>query len=401
MDGVTSASDCVTRDLRSRVRALLEGGLAAEPRPLFSGAVAQIALRGQVLEPVFAGHLASYADPQTPVRLADRVPVTADSVFDIASATKLFTAVVAIRVLGGSGIALDDPVGNVLPAYRSGPKAIVTWRHLLTHTSGLPPVCDVWRVPATAAERTDLVLAVPLVAPPGLLHAYSCVGYITAGVALSRLAGRPLDELVAEHVMTPLGLTDTGFRPGRGVRGRIASTEYLRDPPRGMVCGQVHDETAWSLGGVSANAGLFSTAADLVRLGLALCDTGPSALLDEGQHALATRDQLPPEVAAPYRQAIGPRIGDPGSTRDLPTWVGHTGFTGTSLIADPVTSTVAVLLTNRVHPLRTWSDIGELRRDLSQSAAIAASQLTPTSTVSPVGYLRGAQQPQHDGRRRR
>lgn len=356
----------------SRIRQMLQAGLAVRPHPQFSAAVAQVALRGRTLAPVTIGDLEAWLDPDTPVPQADRVPVRADTTFDIASLTKLVTGIVALQVFAANGIRLDDAAGEVLPSYRARERSRVTWRHLLTHSSGLPPTADVWRVDAPPAERVQLILDEPLVAPAGTVQAYSCVGYITTGLALSAITGTSLDVLVADLVCRPLGLGATTYLPAGSTRGRCAATEFVSEPPRGMVRGEVHDETAWSLGGVSGNAGLFSTAGDMLRLGLALCGSGETRLLDEAQARLVQTDQLPPGVPAEYGQAIGARIGDPASTRDLPTWLGHTGFTGTSMVANPSSGTVAVLLTNRVHPRREWSDIGDLRRGLAALVSAAS-----------------------------
>jgi len=133
-----------------------------------------------------------------------------------------------------------------------------------------------------------------------------------------------------------------------------------------MVRGQVHDETSWSLGGVTGNAGLFSTAADLLALGLVLSQPVESGLLDEDQWRWSTTDQRPPAAQGDYGQAVGLRVGDPGLTPGLDHWCGHTGFTGTSLVLEPGTGTVGVLLTNRVHPRREWSDLREIRREFTR-----------------------------------
>lgn len=343
-------------DVHAQVQRLLGECVGAR----FPGAVAQWAIRGRVAPAVVVGDAVRWLDDQHELPVGSRPPMTEGTMFDIASLTKVFTAVTALRVLPRHGIRLDDPVAAVLEEYRDDGRRDVTWRQLLTHTSGLPPTYDRWREPRTAAQHLERVLAMPLEHAPGTVHAYSCVGYITAGVALERVSGRSLRQLVADEVCRPLHLTSTGFGAVDGARRDVAATEY--SPERGVVRGVVHDETAWVLGGVSGNAGLFSTAGDMLGLGLAIAAAGGDTLLDGEQRRLATSDQHPPRAIAEYGQAIGLRMDDPDCLPPGVSWCGHSGFTGTSLVLEPGTVTVGVLLTNRVHPRREFSDIGDVRR---------------------------------------
>ncbi|WP_186526093.1 serine hydrolase domain-containing protein [Leekyejoonella antrihumi] len=357
----------------SEVEVLLRNGVAARPRALFAGAVAQVAIRGRVMPPVVIGDAVRWADSEHELAPGRRVPMSADTVFDIASLTKVFTALVALRVLPRHGIRLDDSIADVLAEYAVAPRRAVTWRHLLTHTSGLPPTDEVWRLDLSAPARRARVLAAELQDAPGARQAYSCVGYITAGIALEALTGLSLGTLVAQEVTTPLALHSTRYRPPAEWASRIAATEFADHAGRGMIRGEVHDETARSIGGVSGNAGIFSTVGDLLTLGLELSGPRGTGWLDPKQWQLATTDQRPAGARGDYGQAIGMRVGDPGLLPGLDRWCGHTGFTGTSLVVEPGTGTAAVLLTNRVHPRRDWSDLGETRRAFTTIVARASA----------------------------
>lgn len=352
--------------LDAALRRLLRQGLEERPHPSFSGAVAQIAVRDRVLPAVAEGYAVQWADATRRLPEAQRVPMRVETRFDIASLTKVCTAVVALRVLAAHGIRLNDQVAPVLPEYADPPRDRVTWRQLLTHTSGLPATSDVWQRHSTPGRRREMLLRTPLEADPGMRYEYSCVGYITAGVALERVSGHPLDLLLEQEICAPLGLAHTAFRPRPDDLSLVAATEADPRCGRGMIHGQVHDETAWSIGGVSANAGVFSTAGDLIRLGRALSTSDSTALLGPDQRRWATRDQRPAGAGGGHGQAIGLRVGDPGLLPGLPHWCGHTGFTGTSMIVEPDSGTVGVLLTNRVHPTRDRSDLGPLRRRFTE-----------------------------------
>ncbi|MFD0663931.1 serine hydrolase domain-containing protein [Thermocatellispora tengchongensis] len=182
---------------------------------------------------------------------------------------------------------------------------------------------------------------------------------IVAG-RVAELAGEaPLDVLVTERVTGPLGMADTGYRPRAALLPRIAATEDMPGRPgAGCVRGEVHDETAYALGGVAGHAGLFGTAPDLLRFGEML-RTGEGGALTPASIAEMTRDQGAP--AAGYGQGLAIRIGDPSVAGPLAGALGHTGFTGTSLLVSPARRLTAVLLTNSVHPRRGRPGIARLR----------------------------------------
>ena len=283
----------------------------------------------------------------------DPIPAATDTLYDLASLTKLFTTTCVMRLVEQGRLALDEPVAGWVPEFAAGGKEHVALRHLLTHTSGLPDYLELWKLEPTAEARVQRVLSTPLLNAPGSVFRYSDLGLIAIGHLIELVTGSSLDVAVRDMVIEPLQLRDTLFRPPADLKACIAPTEDEDGVGRGMVWGEVHDENAWSLGGVAGHAGLFSTAADLDRL---------AQLYLNGGELDGSRLLEPETVAEMTRNQIG-RIGSRGLGWELnaayymghlasPRTYGHTGFTGTSLVIDPRRDLIVVLLTNRVHPTR-------------------------------------------------
>jgi CubicO group peptidase (beta-lactamase class C family) len=292
--------------------------------------------------------------------------VQEDTLFDLASVTKVVTALTAATMIEDGLLDPEAPIAEHL----TSPHPAITARQLLTHTSGLPPVMPLWRIEGSRQDRLAAISRAELDAAPGTAHAYSCIGFILLGTLLEHLGGAPLPELARRRVLEPVGAHGAGWDPAPEAAARAAATEHQTGPPRGLVRGSTHDETAWSLGGVG-NAGVFATAADVLTLGRALIGRAPSLRLSPSVLALLGTDQLPPGIStgAPWRQGFGLRVGQetaPGQL--LPRVVGHPGFTGTSVLADPDSGTVATLLTNRVHPRRERFTLERARRELARLA---------------------------------
>jgi len=330
-----------------------------------------------------------------------RRPMTADTVFDLASLTKVVATLPALLELAGQGeVGLDQPVSRYLPAFAGPGKSAVTVRQLLLHTSGLPAERRYYLQLRDPAEILTAALAEPLVAEPGTAFCYSDVGFIALGELAATVAGCGLDELVQDVVCTPLGLTSTRYRPPAGWAGRIAATEIVGGTAAGAAggghgaaggiggigetgrakVGVVHDENAEALGGVAGHAGLFGTAADLARYAAAWAGDGSRM---DGLRAEALRCQTE-GLGASRGLAWGLRgdrydnMGDGWPA----TGAGHTGFTGTSLSVDPRSGLWAVLLTNAVHFGRGpgHSVIGLRKR---VHAAVAAELLKPAGDYQP------------------
>jgi len=348
---------------------LLDGYVRA-PHPPTPGVVAVIVVDGAVVESASAGESVRYADrggrllPE-----AEREQLHPDDLFDLASVTKLFSTITLLRLVDAGVIDLDGPLHALLPSYQHGDKHQITLRHLLTHTSGLPPIARLWEVAGDRDDRIAALLEIPLEAIPGARFAYSCVGFMTAMALAETATEQRFDALVGANVTGPLRLAETVYNPLRhGIDiHRIAPTEFDDEYRGRLVRGEVHDENAFSLDGISANAGLFSTAADLARFGEAVRTNGSDdlpQLLDPATHVAMLSDQLSPSLDPGFRHGLGWRIGDVNTTGPLAGRgaISHSGFTGTSLVIHPASGLTVVVLANRVHPGRDWSEMGGLRQ---------------------------------------
>ncbi|NMA78349.1 MAG: beta-lactamase family protein [Actinomycetales bacterium] len=317
---------------------------------------------------VFAGTTALFAADGTPLPSGspDVTPIGPETLFDMASVTKIVTALTALVLIDEGLLDPEAPLSEQLPSPHPG----ITARHLLTHTSGLPSVMPLWKIPGSRQQRIEAVFSAPLGSAPGTAHAYSCIGFILLGTLLEELTGTALPELARRRVLGPAGASTAGWGVPEDRADRAAATEHQDDPPRGLVRGQTHDETAWSLGG-AGNAGTFMTLDDALALGRVLCGRAPGVVLSPATRELMLCEQLPAGVStgAAWTQGFGLRIGQetaPGAV--LPRIVGHPGFTGTSVLADPLTGTVAALLTNRVHPHRDRFTVDRARQRIARIA---------------------------------
>ncbi|MFE4666789.1 serine hydrolase domain-containing protein [Streptomyces sp. NPDC056716] len=335
--------------LVTEVRALTRG-----EHPWAPGAVV-VAGRGPVVAVREAAGLAvryrAY-DPRTGTGVElppdRRVPMTVDTPFDVASLTKLCTAVAAVQQMERGTLGVDARVGAYLPEFRAVARRGVTVRQLLTHTSGLRPEAPLYDCADAAARQALLRAEVPMGAPG--VYRYSDLNMLLLQQILERVSGHGLATLVRDGITRPLGMTATGFGPRPGA----AATEDQRRPwakaDRGMLRGEVHDENAWALGGVAGHAGLFSTARDLAILSRTLLAGGaygPARILGPEFVALLL---TPPGLGFAFDQPwfMGELSGHGAA--------GHTGFTGTSLVLDPATDTFLILLANTVHPVRRPPD---------------------------------------------
>jgi CubicO group peptidase (beta-lactamase class C family) len=342
--------------------------------PMYAGAVALAARHGVIAVHEAVGHALRYADADTELPPEQQVPMRHDTIFDLASLTKTFTTIAVMQLVERGRVALDASVASYLPAFAQNGKDNVTVRQLLTHTGGLPAWLPLYSRYDTVQERVDAVLAVRPDNPPGQAYVYSDLGLITLGLLVEKVTGRPLDEVVAARITEPLGMHDTMFNPPARLRDRIAATEAEPWAGRPMLRGEVHDENAWSLGGVAGHAGLFSTAHDLAVLA--------QTLLNGGRYGDA-RILAPDTVGAMLTEQ---NTESPGDSHGLgfeldqrwymdalssPSTFGHTGYTGTSLVVDPLGDAFVILLSNRVHPTRDWGSNNPSRRTVARDLARA------------------------------
>lgn len=307
-------------------------------------------------------------------RLGDSLPTMpgAATLYDLASVTKVVGLTTAAMFAVDDGvIRLDDRVVAHLPAFTGGGRDEVTIRHLLTHSSGLPAHRRLWDVAPDRRAAMDAAVATALDTLPGTRSVYSDLGAIVLTRLLEARYGMRLDSLLEQRLFQPLGMDHTRFRPAADWRPDIAPTE--QDPWRGrMIHGEVHDENAAWLGGVSGHAGLFAPAADLLRFGewlldqlngrrTAGCDANCPSLRPGTVREFFRRQELVPGATRALGWDTPSPTGSSAGERLASVSVGHTGFTGTSIWLDPSRELVVVLLANRVHPTRDNPRFGPLR----------------------------------------
>jgi len=275
--------------------------------------------------------------------------MTTDTIFDIASLTKVIATSTAVAQLVETGkLNLEDPVAKYWPEFKVNGKEAITVRDLLTHYSGLRPSLD--SKPNGSGYDTILRMAEeekPIL-PSGTSFIYSDINFIILGELVSRISGETLDVYCANHIFKPLEMKDTGFKPSPLLRPRIAPTQYQHGTTGIILWGEVHDPVAYSMGGVAGHAGLFSTADDLAIFAQMVLEGGSRKgvrILSPLMIRKMTTPQSPPDKL-PLR-GLGWNI---DSSLASEASYGHKGFTGTGIWIDPVSNTYVIILTNRVHP---------------------------------------------------
>ncbi len=337
----------------ARAWAVLDSAVAYQITP---GAQVFIAQAGRVL-----------ADSGVGYHTYDRaVPVTRNSIYDLASVTKVLVGgTVGLKLVENRYMVLDEPVAHYFPEFIGRWKDQATIRHLLTHSSGLPPFKQYWKLGLSSGEVLDDILATELEFEPGSDYLYSDLGMILFTALAEKTTGRPFEDLAREWVFIPLQAKQMTYNPPAELYPRIVPTEVDAEGRQGLIHGTVHDGNTWFLGGVSSHAGVFAPAHQLAVLGQMYLDGG--ILLGTRLFKAETLDLFTQPQELP-----------PGSGRALFWWMasstahsgdllsstafGHTGYTGTSIWIDPELDLVVVLLTNRVHPTRENSRIKGIRR---------------------------------------
>lgn len=336
----------------------------------FPGGVVAVGYHDSVVLLAAVGHYGA-DDPR---------PVTPETIYDLASLTKVIALTTECILLVDQGkLDLDAPVQHYLPEFRGQMKDQVTIRHLLTHSAGLAADLPLWDSTRTRSAALAMVDTAPLLSPPGTRFVYSDLSAIVLMQAVERITGRPFDELLADDVFTPLGMMETRFVPPNAWRNHIAPTELDTYFRHRLLIGEVHDESAARLGGVSGNAGLFSSAPDLAKFATWLLDAragrpGPLRADSGVVHRFTTKQDIPPGSS----RALGwdtPSETSSAGTKMGPNAFGHTGFTGTSIWFDPDRDLFIILLTNRVNPTRANTKIFQVRRRVADlvNDALAAT----------------------------
>jgi CubicO group peptidase (beta-lactamase class C family) len=303
-----------------------------------------------------------------------RDPMHPDTIFDIASLSKPVGTAPSILILADRGqLRLDDDIAGILPEFARTGGEPITIRHLLTHTSGLPAYMNAAELkarhgPVCPDNVLEKIASLKRLSEPGETFRYSCLGYIVLGKIVERVSGSPLDVFARDNLFAPLGMKDTAYRTPPASLDRIAPTVYKNGE---LLRGSVHDPLAALMGGVSGNAGIFSTAEDLARFARMLLSDGRGSgrqILSPNAVRLLTTEQsfgraCGFDVSSAYANVKGQVIG--------PAAFCHTGYTGTSLVADPDSKLFVIILTNRVHP----EDKGSTKRIRTQVVDIAARSL--------------------------
>ena len=300
--------------------------------------------------------------------------------YDLASLTKVVvTTTLVEKLVEGdfpSPLSLDAPIERYLPEWSSGPQAEwrhkVTVRNLMTHTSGLPPFKEYWRISTGKADTLRMIFAEPLEYEPGTKVVYSDLGIILMAEIIQRLTGKPLDQLAREYIFEPLGMSNSTYNPPKQLWPAIAPTEIDNQLRHRLVQGEVHDENAYAIGGVSGHAGVFSTSPDLAAFCQMLLNGGEldgERVLSRSTIKLMTSDHLGTRIAAPFQPGelllgtpgytfglgFAVRQGDgvagvPGSAGEF-MWA---GYGGTFFWVDPQEQIVGVYMTQAPSPIRAY-----------------------------------------------
>lgn len=346
--------------------------LRSEVDTAFPGAVLAVGRRDSVLLTVAVGHYG----------VDDGRSVTPETIYDLASLTKVIGLTTAVMMLVDSQkLDVDAPVQRYVPAFQGAGKERVTIRHLLTHSSGLPAWRPLYAEATTREQALTLVDTTSLLRQPGDTFVYSDLGAIVLTQAVEASSGRRLNDFLDTRVFGPLAMKSTRFLPPVAWRENIAPTENDTAFRHRSLRGEVHDENAGRLGGVSGHAGLFSTAGDLsvfakwllqTREGVVTAANAPN-VTRESARTFTTRQNIPTGSS----RALGwdtPSGTSSAGTKMGPNAFGHTGFTGTSIWLDPDRDIFIILLTNRVNPTRANTKIFQVRRRV---ADLVVDALTP------------------------
>ncbi len=326
-------------------------------------------LRESISSKVFTG--AAYAIRKGDLRITDSIGtlgeteqnVNQETLFDMASCTKLFASLAFLRLMEEGKLALTDTVERYLPSWRESLTGKITMFELLTHTSMLPAHVPLWQMSRDAEGALEVIKQLLPRKSTGV--EYSCLGFILLGTVLEKVTGFPLDQVIDHYVNRPLGMDRTMYCPKKKNYNNIMPTEYCKWRNR-LLIGEVHDENAFHLGGVSANAGIFSAITDMSRLADAILEDGKEdagKLLHKKTISVMTKN-----YTAGYQENRGlgwcikntpdRTAGEYFSDQSF----GHTGYTGTSVWIDPEYDSYAILLTNRVFYSRDVDGIRHVRQ---------------------------------------
>lgn len=345
-------------------------------RGVFPGAVVVVGTASHVLVCKGYGHFTW--SPLSPVPSPD------STLFDLASLTKVIATTPAVmRLVDDGRLSLASPVNEYLPGFVGDDKERVTVRHLLEHRSGLRAFLPLNDLTSTADDARRRVLEQPLTWVPDTRVEYSDLNAMLLSWVIEAVGGTSLDSFVTREILEPLGMGDTRFRPPRTLRARTMPVGRWRGH---AIAGELHDQNAVRLGGVSGHAGLYATGRDLARFAQFMLRRGQTAhgrqLVRGGVVDAFVR-------RGPGHRALGWEMRDTTGTDNTgrilsPATYGHTGYTGTSLWIDPERDLFVVLLTNRVFAPRTGRSISRLKT-VRGEVADAAARLRCAAGAVPTG----------------
>jgi CubicO group peptidase (beta-lactamase class C family) len=338
--------------------------LSAIKDSAFPGAVVLVSKDRKIIYEKSFGHL-TYNDTSA--------TVTKNTIYDIASLTKVIATTTAAMICYDNNLfLLDDPVAKYIPEFSQNGNEKVTIKNLLLHNSGLPAFKRFYKNYSSADEVIKDIYKTPLSYETGSKTVYSDLGFITLAKIVEQVTGKRFDAFCKEKIFIPLQMNSTFFNPADSLLYKIAPTEYDNYWRNELVWGEVHDETASLLNGVSGHAGLFSTAKDISNLLLLLLNDGTF----NGHQIIksATVKLFTTRYSDKSTRALGwdTKSGEKSSAGNLfdITSFGHLGFTGTSVWIDPTRKLFVVLLTNRVYPIRENKKLYEVRPVLHDAVII-------------------------------
>ena len=367
-----------------------------EVHPILPGGSVMVGHKGTIVSAFAFGNASLYANANGTLLPPDQwIPAQMDTIYDMASLTKVFTAMASLRAIDDGLLSLDETVATYLPEFAANGKDNVTILMLLTHTSGFPPDPEPGLydpIYQNMQQRVDAIITHKLVNVPGSTYTYSDLNFMNLRFVLERITTYPYQDLVYSFTKE-LGMESTFFNSGNvGADDfyfypRMAPTEYQievlgnSEPHRPQpVRGTVHDENAWALDGVSGHAGLFSTVGDVSILCQMILNKGTYG----GKEILSPQavDLIFTNFNAKFpsdAHSVGLELDQyyfSGPMANVQAG-GHTGFTGTSLVVDRASDTFMVLLAHAVHPNRTWSSNNIVREALGYWVAQSLGRDVP------------------------
>ena len=295
-------------------------------------------------------------------------PMESDTLFDIASLTKIFTSIVALKLIQDGSLSLSDTLGKFFDA--PSDKAKITIAHLMTHTSGLPAHEHVYNLVKEPSETFDFILSMKLLDEPGKAVVYSCLGYILLGRICEILGGNTIENLAKRWIFEPLGLESTAYNPEKNHTFAVTELDTVTNT---WLDGVVHDENARFLKGISGNAGIFANIDDMATFAMMLANKGTfgdKVIIEQNLFEEAIKNLT---AHCPEGRGLGFEIKSNtliscGNVFSVGSY-GHTGFTGTSLWVDIETGLYVVFMSNRVHPTRENVKHIPFRRELHDLCA--------------------------------